>query len=86
VVGAVVDVSHQGPGARLGDVEPGSAAARAGLRRGDVVTVINGHKVNGADDLIVQIRSHVPGQRVELVYERGGDQHKVIVTLGQETG
>lgn len=86
VVGAVVDVSYQGPGARLGDVEPGSAAARAGLRRGDVVTVINGHKVNGADDLIVQIRSHVPGQRVELVYERGGDQHKVIVTLGQETG
>ena len=86
VVGAVVDVRHQGPGARLGDVQPGSAAASAGLARGDLVTVINGHKVTGADDLIVQIRSHLPGQRVELVYQRNGKQSKVIVTLGKETG
>ncbi|SDT24613.1 S1C family serine protease [Actinopolymorpha singaporensis] len=86
VVGAVVDVNHQGPGARLGEIQPNSAAARAGLQKGDVVKVINGHRVTGADDLIVQIRSHVPGQRVELVYDRGGDEHKVIVTLGQETG
>jgi putative serine protease PepD len=85
-VGAVVDVRHQGPGARLGEIQPGSAAAAAGLESGDVVTSINGHKVTGADDLIVQIRSHLPGQRVELVYERGGKQRKVIVTLGEETG
>jgi putative serine protease PepD len=86
VVGAVVDVRHQGPGARLGEVQPGSAADSAGLLSGDVVTVINGHKVTGADDLIVQIRSHLPGQRVELVYQRNGKQSKVIVTLGEETG
>lgn len=86
VVGAVVDVRHQGPGARLGEIQPGSAADKAGLRRGDVVTMINGHKVAGADDLIVRIRSYVPGQRVELVYNRGGKTSKVIVTLGEETG
>ncbi|HZC25399.1 MAG TPA: trypsin-like peptidase domain-containing protein [Actinopolymorphaceae bacterium] len=86
VVGAVVDVSHQGPGARLGDIQPGSAAASAGLVRGDLITAINGHKVTGADDLIVQIRSHLPGQRIELVYDRNGKKGKVIVTLGQETG
>ncbi|MEQ4207845.1 trypsin-like peptidase domain-containing protein [Actinopolymorpha sp. B9G3] len=86
VVGAVVDVRHEGPGARLGDIQPDSAAANAGLARGDLVTVINGHKVTGADDLIVQIRSYVPGQRVEMVYERGGKERKAIVTLGKETG
>jgi putative serine protease PepD len=86
VVGAVVDVRHQGPGARLGEVQPGSAADSAGLASGDLVTVINGHKVTGADDLIVQIRSHVPGQRIELVYQRNGKEGKVIVTLGEETG
>ncbi len=86
VVGAVVDVNHQGPGARIGEIQAGSAAARAGLQKGDVVKVINGHRVTGADDLIVQIRSHLPGQRVEIVYNRGAEEHKVIVTLGQETG
>jgi putative serine protease PepD len=86
VVGAVVDVRHEGPGARLGDIQPDSAAAKAGLERGDLVTKINGHKITGADDLIVQIRSYVPGQRVEMVYERGGKERKAIVTLGKETG
>ncbi|WP_020580232.1 S1C family serine protease [Actinopolymorpha alba] len=86
VIGAVVDVRYKGPGARLGEIQPGSAASGAGLRMGDLVTVINGHKVTGADDLIVQIRSHLPGQRVELLYQRDGEQRKVIVTLGKETG
>jgi putative serine protease PepD len=86
VVGAVVDVRHQGPGARLGEIQPGSGADKAGLQRGDIVTAINGHKVTGAEDLIVRIRSFVPGQRVELVYTRGGKTGKAIVTLGEETG
>ncbi|MGH3658601.1 MAG: S1C family serine protease, partial [Micromonosporaceae bacterium] len=76
VMGAVVDVTHEGPGARLGDIQPDSAAANAGLVRGDLVTAINGHKVTGADDLIVQIRSYVPGQRIEMVYDRGGRERK----------
>jgi putative serine protease PepD len=86
VMGATVDVRYDGPGARVVEVTPGSAAAEAGLQTGDLVTVIDGHKVTGADDLIVQIRSHVPGQRVLLTYKRGGKEDRVTVTLGEQRG
>ncbi|MBM7786024.1 S1C family serine protease [Tenggerimyces flavus] len=86
VMGATVDVRFDGPGARVVEVTPGSAAAEAGLRTGDIVTVIDGHKVTGADDLIVQIRSHVPGQRVSLTYKRSGKEDRVTVTLGEQRG
>jgi putative serine protease PepD len=86
VIGAELDMRHEGPGARLGEVRPGSAAEKSGLAAGDLVTMINGHKITGAEDLIVQIRRHLPGQRVELIYERGGEQRRAIVTLDQETG
>jgi putative serine protease PepD len=85
VVGATIDRTFEGPGARISEVMPNSGAERAGLQRGDRVTVINGHKVTGADDLIVQIRSQQPGQRVRITYERSGQPKDVIVTLGEET-
>jgi putative serine protease PepD len=84
VVGATIDRSFEGPGARISEVMPDSGAQKAGLRRGDLVTVINGHKVTGADDLIVQIRSQQPGQRVRITYERAGKPQDVMVTLGEE--
>src|SRR5690606_6522676 len=84
VVGARVDRSYDGPGARIVDVVPGGGAERAGLRSGDLITVINGHKVTGADDLIVQSRRHLPGDVVRLTYVRTGQPRDVLVTLGEE--
>ncbi|MET0461324.1 MAG: trypsin-like peptidase domain-containing protein, partial [Ilumatobacteraceae bacterium] len=69
-------------GARVADVNAGSAAADAGLRPGDVVTAVDGQPVATPDDLATAIAGHRPGDDVEVTYVRNGDDHTVAVTLG----
>lgn len=85
VIGASVDMQFEG-GARVSAVNAGSPAARAGIRVGDVITSINSQAVDSAEVLIVAIRTHQPGESVQLVYERGGKPRQVTVTLAQQIG
>ena len=57
-------------------------ADKAGLQVGDVVTAIDGQPVTTAEELIVAVRTHRPGDQVTLTYERGGQQSTAEVTLG----
>ncbi|TWD73253.1 putative serine protease PepD [Kribbella amoyensis] len=86
VIGANVDLRFEGEGARVGEVNPGSPAQRAGLRTGDVVTKINNKLVDSAEALIVSIRTHRPGETVRLDYERAGRPRQANVTLGSQIG
>ncbi len=85
VIGANVDMQFEG-GARVSEVNPGSPAARAGLRTGDVITKINSQVVDTAEALIVAIRTHRPGESVKLDFERAGKPRQANITLGQQTG
>ncbi|HET6292112.1 MAG TPA: trypsin-like peptidase domain-containing protein [Kribbella sp.] len=85
VIGANVDMTFEG-GARVEKVQTGSPAAQAGLRTGDVITSINNQPVDTAEALIVAIRTHQPGESVQLDYERGGKPHEATVKLGTQTG
>jgi putative serine protease PepD len=93
VIGASVDTTYEGPGARLARAGNGSApaltpngpAAKAGLKPGDVVLAVDGRPVNGAAELIVAIRSFAPGDTVTLtVAESGDSSREVEVTLGSQ--
>jgi putative serine protease PepD len=86
VIGASVDVERRSGGARLIDVTAGGPADRAGLRDGDVVTRMDGQGVDDGIELIVGIRSHLPGQVVSLVYRRDGEPQTARVRLGEEQG
>ncbi len=55
-------------GARLENVAEGSAAADAGLRRGDVVVAVDDVRIDGVDELVLTLREHGVGQRVVLTY------------------
>jgi putative serine protease PepD len=68
-------------GAFLAEVDPGSPAADAGLKRGDLVTAVDGTAVAGSTDLVAAIRTRAPGDTVKLTYERNGSSHVVSVTL-----
>jgi putative serine protease PepD len=90
VIGAVIDMSYTGNGARIATasvagqapIARNGPAARAGLRPGDVIVSFDGKPVSSADELIVDIRSHQPGDLVRITYRRGGATHKAILTLG----
>jgi len=55
----------------VGYVEPGSAAAKAGIQRGDRVVSIRGGSVSSFLDVSLAIKLH-PGEPLGLVVERGG--------------
>ncbi|MEU5192474.1 trypsin-like peptidase domain-containing protein [Streptomyces scabiei] len=90
VIGVTLDMDYSGDGARIGDKGDGGAAGvtaggpadRAGIRSGDVITEVDGQRVHSGDELIVKVRAHRPGDRLELTLLRGGDERTVTLTLG----
>jgi serine protease Do len=75
-------LSHGG-GALVGDVSPGSPAAKAGLTRGDVILEMNGQAVDGPDALSVRISETPPGTIVHLQVSRDSQTRDIPVTLGE---
>ena len=68
-------------GAVVGQVERGSPADRAGLRRGDVIVAIDGVPVQSATQVRNRVGPKRVGDRVELVLERDGSRRIVTATI-----
>jgi S1-C subfamily serine protease len=81
-------------GVALVQVETGGPAARAGLQAfarardgsivpGDVITAINGDKIDSLDDMLTALEKRQPGDRVTLNVWRAGRQRQVSVVLAE---
>jgi S1-C subfamily serine protease len=70
-------------GALVVNVEPGSAAADAGIREQDVVIAVDGEPVGSSEELVVAVDSHDPGQTISLEVVRGGSSTTVEATLDE---
>ena len=75
----------QGPGVVVYGVQSGSGADRAGLRRGDVITGLNGAAVTDPNTFRNAIAGTAPGTEVTLTVKRGGAERQVRATLGEFT-
>lgn len=71
-------------GVYLTNVQPGSGAAQAGLKPGDVIQKIDGVTVASAAEFSERIARHRPGDKVALSYLRKGKTADVTVTLKGE--
>ena len=60
-----------------------SAADKAGLQTGDVITAVDGEDVATAEELNAQKNKHSAGDEIELTFERNGKEHTVTVTLDE---
>jgi serine protease Do len=69
-------------GALVGKVMPGTPAADAGLKSGDVITKLNGEKIDDAADLTRKIGGLKPGAAIELTYLRNGAEKTADAKLG----
>lgn len=67
--------------ALLRAVSAGGPAAKAGLAAGDIVTAVGATPITTTESLIATVRTHQPGEKVQLSYRRGGAVHTVTVTL-----
>ncbi|MFB4299289.1 S1C family serine protease [Actinomadura sp. NTSP31] len=89
-LGVLPDPQYQQGGARIMQqpvqgqqpVTKGGPADRAGLKPGDVITKVDDQPIEDATDLIAQIRSRAPGDRIKVTYQRGGKESTVEITLG----
>jgi len=70
-------------GAWILEVMSDTPADRAGLRQGDLITAVNGQRVDDDHPLEELIRNHMPGDSVEITYRRGEKEHEVSVKLGE---
>ena|SRR5579871_2301046 len=71
-------------GAKIGLIVPGSPAAKAGLKVGDVITAFNGKSVLNADALTAYVtQSHV-GDKVTLTVQRGSATKQITLTFAAQ--
>jgi serine protease Do len=70
-------------GALVSQVTPDSPASRAGIKNGDVIDQLNGHKIVDASALQVAVSEDQPGQTIQLGILRSGQPMTVGVTVGE---
>jgi serine protease Do len=70
-------------GALLGDVTPGSPAAQANLKKGDIVVELNGQPISNANELRLRVGNMEPNTAITLKVLRDGKQMDVAMHLGE---
>jgi len=73
------------PKATVEGVTAGGPAEKAGIKKGDVITSVDGIQTQSSDAVIAAIRSLRPGQQVAIGLTRGGSTHRVTATLTTES-
>ena len=63
----------------IASVEEGYPAQEAGIEPGDRITKLNGYPVHFYSEIRLYNFFH-PGEKVEVAYERGGEEHTVTIT------
>ena len=85
ILGISLDMNFAGPGAVIPNTRRSIIAAgpadKAGLQSGDIITYLDGEKIDNADELIVAIRSRAPGDKVEITFTRNGKSLKTSAIL-----
>lgn len=75
--------STEGKGAKITGITEGSAAEKAALRKGDIISKINDAKIGNPEELTAAIHKLKPEDKVTVTYTREGKEQKTTATLGK---
>ncbi|MDI3321550.1 trypsin-like peptidase domain-containing protein [Pinibacter soli] len=75
-----------GDGVYVMDVVKEGAAASAGIKKGDFIEKINDVTVATSADMVGQIATYRPGDKIKISYRRDGKLNDVMVTLRNSAG
>ena len=70
-------------GVLVSDVKKGSAADKAGFKRRDVITAINGEKIEDSNVLRNKVAGTLPGTEIRVTVLRDGSPHELTATLDE---
>jgi hypothetical protein len=79
--GTVPDFSYQGDGVRIDDVRPGTPAAGSGIRKGDIITAVNGAPVADMRDYGKALRQLNPGDEIRVRIRRDGVEQTITTRV-----
>ena len=75
-----------GEGVFVKDVSLDGAAKAAGIKTGDIITKVNGFTVTSSADMVGQIATYRPGDKVSISYKRGDKEYTTDVILRNING
>jgi serine protease Do len=84
MLGVVTEKTEQG--AKVLEVTDKSAAEKAGIKSGDVITKIGDTKVANPDELTAAVRKHKPGEKITVTLLRDKKEQKLTAELGKWKG
>ena len=84
-MGKELGISEIG-GAYVAAVSEEGAASEAGIRKGDIITAIDGVTIDHTTTITEQIAKHRPNDKVKISVKRGGDVKHFDVTLRNKAG
>jgi serine protease Do len=67
----------------VSNVRPGSSAEKAGVKRGDIITAVNGEKIDDGNVLRNKIAGTLPGSEVKLSVLRDGSTMELTAVLDE---
>ena len=70
-------------GAVIDSVQPGTGAAEAGLRPGDIIIEFGGEPLATMSQLVAEVRRLSPGDTIEVVLFRDGERVQAEVTISE---
>jgi predicted metalloprotease with PDZ domain len=81
-LGTMPDFAFDGPGVRIQQVMPGSAAEAAGIAAGDVVVALDGREVSDLRAYSELLKTYAPGDEADVTVLRDGGKLTVRAQLG----
>lgn len=74
------------PGVLVDSLVQGGAAMDAGMKKSDIITSIDGNKITTSPELQETVARHRPGEQLNVIVVRDGQQRKLSVTLKSSDG
>jgi Trypsin-like serine proteases, typically periplasmic, contain C-terminal PDZ domain len=73
-------------GAEIQSITKESAAEKAGLKKGDIITRIGDKKIESTEDVTDAVHERKPGEKVNITVLRDGKEEKMTAELGKWKG
>lgn len=80
-VGLKIEDTEDGSGVKVLNVQEGSPADKAGIKKDDVITEVNGEKINGVEDAMDQIGDANEGATINIKAMRNNSSMKFEVKI-----
>jgi serine protease Do len=81
---AFLGVNSEGENsAEISEVTKESAAEKAGLKKGDIITKIDDKKIENFEDVVEAVSAHKPKDEVTIYYKRDGKENSTKAVLGE---